>query len=278
MADHDAFDATELASAYLDGEVTDVERARVEGDRELLAVAERLREVRAALGDVPPAPPARVTAAIAAALSAFDEQHAIDAERDTHVVALAHRRRRRWTQGIAAAAAVAVFVVGGFVIANRAGDDEPTTARQSETDRTEPIARQVGGSLDAATAPAVAAPAAAPTTVAVAAEDATAELEQADAAVSVLSEAAAVRPVISDPTQLAELVGSLGQPPPPLDEVLAACLAGEIDDEPDAAVIADDGALRDVVLASAADGPVAVLVADCSIAMRSPTGPTNADS
>ena len=39
MVDHDAFDATELASAYLDGEVTEVERARVEGDRVHVTVA-----------------------------------------------------------------------------------------------------------------------------------------------------------------------------------------------------------------------------------------------
>ena len=66
MADHDEFDASELASAYLDGEVSDVERARVESDAALVAEVERLRRVRAALGEVPTAPSASREAAVAA--------------------------------------------------------------------------------------------------------------------------------------------------------------------------------------------------------------------
>jgi hypothetical protein len=290
MPDHDEFDATELASAYLDGEVSDVERAQVEGDGALLAEVERLRQVRAALGDVPSAPPAIATAAIAAAMSVFDEQHAVADEQDTNVVALAQRRRMRWMQGVTAAAAVAVVVVGGIVIANRRSDDEATTAREAATERTEQTAPPAAGvALDAATAPA-AAPAAAPTTTVSPAvgEDTSSESEQADeplaaavpatsAAANVLSEAATLRHVITDPTELAELVESLPQPPPPLDEVLAACRARQLD-EPDAAVIGDDGTERDVALASTTDGPVAVLLSDCSIAMRSPTGPVDTDS
>jgi hypothetical protein len=291
MADHDEFDATELASAYLDGEVSDVERARVEGDRALLDEVERLRQVRAALGDVPSAPPTSATASIAAALSVFDEQHAVADEQDTNVAPLAHRRRMRWMQGVTAAAAVAVIVVGGIVIANRRSEDEATTAREPSTERTEQTAPPVGGlALDAATAPAPAAPAAAPTTTVAPAvgEDASSELEQADeplaavvpttsAAANVLGEAATMRQVITEPTELAELVESLPQPPPPLDEVLAACRAGQLD-RPDAAVIGDDGTERAVALASTTDGSAAVLLSDCSIAMRSPTGPVDTDS
>jgi hypothetical protein len=294
MADHDEFDDTELASAYLDGEVSEVERARVEGDASLLAEVERLRTVRAALGDVPPASSATREAAIAAALSAFDAQHPTAADlagADAGVVPLDRRRRTRWMEGIAAAAAVALIVVGGFVIANRDDDDESTTARELESGQTTRPAAAAAD--DTATSPA-AAPAAAPTTAAVAAliaEDTSAEPEQADAPMvavapstsvtanvtaNVLSESTATRAVIADPAQLAEFVASLDRPPPALDAVLAACRAGDLDDNPDAAVMTDEGA-ADVVIATTADGPVAVELADCAIVMRSPTGPTDAD-
>jgi hypothetical protein len=291
MADHDESDDTELASAYLDGEVSEVERARVEGDASLLAEVERLRTVRAALGHVPPASSATREAAIAAALSAFDAQQPTAADlagADAGVVPLDRRRRTRWMEGITAAAAVALIVVGGFVIANRGDDDEPTTARELESGQTTRPAAAAAD--DTATSPA-AAPAAAPTTTAVAAliaEDTSAEPEQADAPMvavapatsvtaNVLSESAATHAVIADPAQLAEFVASLDRPPPALDAVLAACRAGELDDNPDAAVMTDEGVAA-VVIATTADGPVAVGLADCAIVMRSPTGPTDADS
>ncbi len=44
-------DDLNLASAYLDGDVTADERARVEADAELIAEVERLRQVRIVLGD-----------------------------------------------------------------------------------------------------------------------------------------------------------------------------------------------------------------------------------
>ena len=47
-------DLTLLASAYLDGDVTADERARVENDAEVLAEVDRLRSARALLGDVEP--------------------------------------------------------------------------------------------------------------------------------------------------------------------------------------------------------------------------------
>jgi hypothetical protein len=293
MADHDEFDASELASAYLDGEVSDDERARVESDAALVAEVERLRRVRAALGDVPSASAPSREAAIAAALSTFDEQHTTDAERPGErpsVVPLDRHRRARWMQGITAAAAVALIVVGGFAIANRDDDDdEATTAREQAS---EPIAQPPGGAaLDAATSPAPAVPAAAPTTTVAAAvgDDTTSELEQAEvpmaAAVpatgptaNVLSEAATAQPVISDPGQLAEFAASLDPPPRPLDEVLADCGAGELAGKPDAAVITDGTNETGVVVARTPDGPVAVSLTDCSIVMRTSTGPTDTDS
>ena len=59
MADNDDRDAVELASAYLDGEATADERARVESDAALLAEVERLRRVRDAVAEIPPAPVGR---------------------------------------------------------------------------------------------------------------------------------------------------------------------------------------------------------------------------
>ena len=47
-------DLTLLASSYLDGDVTADERALVETDPDALAEVERLRSVRALLGDVEP--------------------------------------------------------------------------------------------------------------------------------------------------------------------------------------------------------------------------------
>ena len=47
-------DLTLLASAYLDGEVDAAERARVEGDTEMLAEVERLRAVRMLIGETEP--------------------------------------------------------------------------------------------------------------------------------------------------------------------------------------------------------------------------------
>lgn len=111
----------ELASAYLDGEVSADERARVEGDPALLARVDELRTARDALAAAPvEAPPAATRdAAIRAALGA------------TVVVDLARERARRRlrTLSVAAAALVAVAAVGLLVrAAGDSGQDTATTA------------------------------------------------------------------------------------------------------------------------------------------------------
>ena len=63
----------ELASAHLDGATTPEEAARIAADPSLQARVEALRQVRAALGEVPPADPVAREAGIAAALEAFAE-------------------------------------------------------------------------------------------------------------------------------------------------------------------------------------------------------------
>ena len=105
----------ELASAYLDDDVTIEERAVVESDPGLLARVEQLRSVRAALAE-PVVPPtaAQRDAAIAAALGA------------SNVVDLnAARGQRRLRIASIAAAVVLVLGAAGFFI--RAADDSDTT-------------------------------------------------------------------------------------------------------------------------------------------------------
>ena len=63
-----------LASAYLDGALTDEERARAEADPEVMAAVERLGELRRALAAVEPPDRARRDAAINAALEVFDAE------------------------------------------------------------------------------------------------------------------------------------------------------------------------------------------------------------
>jgi hypothetical protein len=107
-----------LASAYLDGALTDEERARAEADPDVMAAVEQLRELRRALAVVDPPNPARRDAAINAALDAFDAEHAPAAP--PSVSPLRRRRMNTWLIGAAAAALVAV--VAGGILATR-GDD-----------------------------------------------------------------------------------------------------------------------------------------------------------
>ena len=137
MADHDNLDAVELASAYLDGEATADERARVEADPELLAEVARLRHIGDAVAATSPASPAHRDAAIAAALSVFDELRVGGPTAPT-VVPIASRRHARWMQALTAAAAIAVLVLGGFVIANRGGDDDDSADEVRRADATAP--------------------------------------------------------------------------------------------------------------------------------------------
>jgi hypothetical protein len=132
----------ELVTAYVDGEATDDERARVEADADLLAEVERQRAARAAVHDVEPPSAAGRDAAIAAALAVFDDEiaptlrpahpatiPARDVTAPTNIVPFDQRRRTRWMQSLGAAAALAAVVVAGAVVATRGGgDDDGSTA------------------------------------------------------------------------------------------------------------------------------------------------------
>lgn len=115
-----------LASAYLDGALTSEERARAEADPEVMAAAERLGELRRALGVIEPADPARREAAIQAALDAFDTARAPGAP----VTPLAPRRWGGWLVPAAAAALVVVFV-GGVIAMSRDGNGDGDDAGEA---------------------------------------------------------------------------------------------------------------------------------------------------
>jgi hypothetical protein len=277
MADDDRHDDAELASAYLDGEVTAAERARVEADAGLFAEVDRLRRVRDAFADVPPAPAKGREAAIAAALAAFDAHTEVMPPAAPNVVPLDSRRRARRMQVLTAAAAVLV-VAGGFVVATRGGGDGDGGNADVQRD-------QVAAS----------APAEAPTTTAVAstvelattttgapagatldAESAAsvAELDQTMAAAPAAPAAeegamAPLLPAVGGAAELADLAATLEAAPPPLDDVVDACRDG--DAIPTAQYVDERGAALDVALADDDGEIVAVSVDDCTVVLRAGT-------
>jgi len=148
-------DDDELVSAYLDGEATPDEVARVESDPVLLA---RVEAIRAAIGltaqPVPPAPSVAREAAISAALAAADDvlprlgtagpgppPPVAAPPPPAPVIDLAARRRRANRAWLAAAAVAAVALVAVPLVL-RSDDDTATTVagadkRASTTQRFE---------------------------------------------------------------------------------------------------------------------------------------------
>jgi hypothetical protein len=144
---------TLLASAYLDGEVDAAERARVEGDPELLAEVDRLRAVRALIGDTEPSPISIREELLANALDAWDRLPAAERNRDatpraldrsvhpgaaaaastiTAPTSLADRRRATLNRRLLGAAAAIVLVLGAGIVAqvvtSDSSDDSDTVA------------------------------------------------------------------------------------------------------------------------------------------------------
>lgn len=106
MSDGRHDERIDLLSAYLDGQVTDEERARVVADPEALGAVADLRQVRAALARVDPPSDAARERAIVAAL------HVSDVTDPAPVVAL----RRRSPRVLTVAAAVLTLAVLGAVV------------------------------------------------------------------------------------------------------------------------------------------------------------------
>lgn len=129
-------DLITLASAYLDGETTAAERAQVEADSELLAQVERLRQVRAVVGNIESAPISMRERHLAGALDAWDRVPTSEKQGDgtpvgadaagaaggasiTAPIPLRERRATRnpiSTRLLTAAAAVVVIAGAGLIV------------------------------------------------------------------------------------------------------------------------------------------------------------------
>lgn len=133
----------ELVSAYLDGEATAAERARVDADPRLLALVDSYRAAAEAVGSpVVPLDQPRRDAMVAAALAVLDDVDDEPGRSDAgspgvKVVPLSGRRR--WISrapGLAAAAAILFLVGMGLVLSSRDSDrdqsaDVSASAEQS---------------------------------------------------------------------------------------------------------------------------------------------------
>lgn len=135
-----------LASAYLDGDVTSGERARVDAAPELLALVASMRHVATLVAAVP-APTASIRErGIAAALAEFDGLATGHAE-DGKVVSLASRRRFSNAVLSAAAAIVLLGVVGISVLSNDGSNDSSndrseTASLETDTKLADPAAAE----------------------------------------------------------------------------------------------------------------------------------------
>jgi hypothetical protein len=152
---------TLLASSYLDGDVTDDERARVLGDPDLLAEVDRLRAVRALLGDVEPPAISVREAQLATALDIWErlpERERTGARRDATPVGvdaaavagaasvtaptpISGRRRptsTRWLTG--AAAAMVLVLAGGVALQLRSESNDDSSSAGATLDAPESLA------------------------------------------------------------------------------------------------------------------------------------------
>ena len=122
-------DPDTLASAYLDGELTDDERRAAEADPAVMAEVEQMRSLRADLADVASPSVAAREAAVSAAMAAYHDQFdapvtsAPRSEPSEHIAAVVPMWRRLASpQWLGAAAAATVLVVAVGVVAGRTGD------------------------------------------------------------------------------------------------------------------------------------------------------------
>jgi hypothetical protein len=188
----------ELASRYVDGDLTADERALAEADPEVMAWAARFGPVRAALHEPVAVDDAGREAALAAALTAFDELGPSEATRPVSITTAAGtvssprvddlaaaraRRNGRLAKWLGAAAAIVAVGVAGVTIAgNRDNGDSnlanfatPTTAAGAADTRAaagssekSSADQQLDTATAAAPAPAEAAPEAPATSIAAA--------------------------------------------------------------------------------------------------------------
>ena len=209
-----------LISAYIDGEVTEAEAARVEGDPRLLARASGLRQVAESVsGEVTPNP-ARRDAAITAALGAAGFAADDPPTKELPVTRLDdHRERRQRGLRIASIAAAVLLVVLVAVPVIRSFDNGASDEQATVADTAESI-------------------------------DEKADADAADGASGQLEEASPLSPPRAEPLQPVEL-GNFGQAEDArhaVDEELQWILvpaAGQADDSPLSGYSADLEAAED---------------------------------
>lgn len=254
-------DLTLLASAYLDGQVDAAERARVEGDPELLVEVERLRAVRMMIGDVDPSPISTRERLLANALDAWDRLPTTERGRDatprvldrsvhpgaaaaaatiTAPTSLADRRRASMNRRLLGAAAAIVLVLGGGIAAqivtSGSNDDGDTVADVSDE----------GG--DAASD----------------AEPATASSEESSAELSSAAEPAPQGDVAADATGDTQLDTGINDPAPPGERELERITTPE-----ELAIFASDavGAPIAPEVPAATSAPIDDLISDTESAI-----------
>jgi hypothetical protein len=186
----DRTDLDELVSAYLDGEATADEVARVEADPALRARAEAMRAVARAVSEPPGVDPARRDEVIAAAMAAAGPVAEADGA-DELARRRAAKRQQRALTWVAAAAAVLMLIAAPLLIrAGRSESHNRLTSAGPLTSTTAPTAE------DGAVQPASGGPGGAPATT----------LPPATSSADVVPKAASLAPPIGDFASLSALV------------------------------------------------------------------------
>ena len=140
-----------LASTYLDGDVTAVERAQVDASPELLALVASMRDNAAMIAKVAAPSAATREAGVAAALAEFDARGAESNLAILLPVSLASRRRWPTTVLTAAAAAVLVGVAAVSVLRNTndSKSESASHVTDNETTKRADPGDPAGGALPA---------------------------------------------------------------------------------------------------------------------------------
>ena len=143
-----------LANAYLDGELTDEERALAEADPEVMAEVEELRALQELVRDVdPPTDLARRTA-VAAAMAQFSATAAGAVSRPPAPAPIPFRPRPSYAKYLAVAAGVLGVGVLGVAIANLDTGDDDSADTAAEEPADEPAESRLTEAADVLAEPA----------------------------------------------------------------------------------------------------------------------------
>jgi hypothetical protein len=167
MSNEDLPQSAELASAYLDGELPEPDRATAAGDPTVMSAVDSFARVRAALNEVGAVDPDTKNAAIAAALAQFDALHSASSPAGATppavaapVISLQSRRHRAFRVVTGAAAAAIVGVVAVAALNSSGGSDDlaslstaaPAIASAESAPDLKSVAADAGAATEAAPA------------------------------------------------------------------------------------------------------------------------------